>query len=206
MLSQILSLISLFVMMFALRTLVEVFPSLMACLIRAKESINLEASVQLSRGRNILSVCLALPFFLVVWQRELYMPSFMDSLDENLRFCVIIGIFLTLVLLRMMLERIMKPKTVNSKTYATACKTDRTFFSLLTLILLAMGGIMSIFSTPADVVTSAMLWVSAAIYLIYIRRKTQILTSSASFFASFLYLCALDLIPTGAVVASAIIF
>ena len=193
-------------MMFALRTLVEVFPSLMACLIRAKESINLEASVQLSRGRNILSVCLALPFFLVVWQRELYMPSFMDSLDENLRFCVIIGIFLTLVLLRMMLERIMKPKTVNSKTYATACKTDRTFFSLLTLILLAMGGIMSIFSTPADVVTSAMLWVSAAIYLIYIRRKTQILTSSASFFASFLYLCALDLIPTGAVVASAIIF
>lgn len=206
MLSQILSLISLFVMMFALRTLVEVFPSLMACLIRAKESINLEASVQLSRGRNILSVCLALPFFLVVWQRGLYMPSFMDSLDENLRFCVIIGIFLTLVLLRMMLERIMKPKTVNSKTYATACKTDRTFFSLLTLILLAMGGIMSIFSTPADVVTSAMLWVSAAIYLIYIRRKTQILTSSASFFASFLYLCALDLIPTGAVVASAIIF
>ena len=193
-------------MMFALRTLVEVFPSLMACLIRAKESINLEASVQLSRGRNILSVCLALPFFLVVWQRGLYMPSFMDSLDENLRFCVIIGIFLTLVLLRMMLERIMKPKTVNSKTYATACKTDRTFFSLLTLILLAMGGIMSIFSTPADVVTSAMLWVSAAIYLIYIRRKTQILTSSASFFASFLYLCALDLIPTGAVVASAIIF
>ena len=206
MLSQILSLISLFVMMFALRTLVEVFPSLMACLIRAKESINLEASVQLSRGRNILSVCLALPFFLVVWQRGLYMPSFMDSLDENLRFCVIIGIFLTLVLLRMMLERIMKPKTVNSKTYATACKTDRTFFSLLTLILLAMGGIMSIFSTPADVVTNAMLWVSAAIYLIYIRRKTQILTSSASFFASFLYLCALDLIPTGAVVASAIIF
>ena len=206
MLSQILSLISLFVMMFTLRTLVEVFPSLMACLIRAKESINLEASVQLSRGRNILSVCLALPFFLVVWQRGLYMPSFMDSLDENLRFCVIIGIFLTLVLLRMMLERIMKPKAVNSKTYATACKTDRTFFSLLTLILLAMGGIMSIFSTPADVVTSAMLWVSAAIYLIYIRRKTQILTSSASFFASFLYHCALDLIPTGAVVASAIIF
>ena len=206
MLFKILSLISIFVMMLALRTLVEVFPSLMACLIRAKESINLEASAQLSRGRNVLSFCLVLPFCLVVWQKGLYTASFMDGLGENLRLGVIVGIFLTFVLLRMMLERIMRPKAVNNKTYATVCKTDRTFFSLLTLILLAMGGIMAVLNTPADVVTSAMLWVSAAIYLIYLLRKVQILISSASFFTAFLYLCALELIPTGAIVASAIIF
>ena len=41
MLFNILALISLIIMMLALRTLVEVFPSLMACLIRSKESINL---------------------------------------------------------------------------------------------------------------------------------------------------------------------
>ena len=206
MLFKILSLISLFVMMLALRTLVEVFPSLMACLIRSKESINLEASAQLSRGRNVLSFCLILPFCLVVWQKGLYSASFMDGLDENLRFCVIIGIFLTFVLLRMMLERIMKPKAVNSKIYTAVCMTERTFFSLLTLILLAMGGIMAVFNTPADVATSAMLWVSASIYLIYLLRKVQILMSSASFFTAFLYLCALELIPTGAIIASAIIF
>jgi hypothetical protein len=65
---------------------------------------------------------------------------------------------------------------------------------------------MSVLDTPADVVKSAMLWISACIYLIFILRKTQILISSASFFAAFLYLCALELIPTGALAASAIIF
>jgi hypothetical protein len=206
MLFKILSLISLFVMMLALRTLVEVFPSLMACLIRAKESINLEASAQLSRGRNVLSLCLVMPFCLVVWQKGLYTASFMAGLNENLRFCVIVGIFLIFVLTRLILERILKPKAVSSKTYDTACRTARTFFSLLTLILLAMGGIMAVLGTPADIVRNAMLWVSAAIYLVFLLRKFQILMSSASFFAAFLYLCALEIIPTGAIVASAIIF
>jgi hypothetical protein len=32
------------------------------------------------------------------------------------------------------------------------------------------------------------------------------LISSASFFAAFLYLCALEFIPTGAIIASAIVF
>lgn len=206
MLFKILALISLIVMMLALRTLVEVFPSLMACLIRSKESVNLEASAQLSRGRNVLSVCLAVPFCLLVWQKGLYTPAFMNGLDDNLCFGIIFGIFLTYVLLRKALEHFMRPKVMNSKVYATACKSGRTFFSILTLTLLGMGGIMAIFDTPAQSVTSAMLWVSATIYLIYLLRKTQILVSSASFFAAFLYLCALEFIPTGALIASAIIF
>ena len=101
---------------------------------------------------------------------------------------------------------VLAPKNMNSKIYMIACKAGRTFFSILTLILLAMAGIMSFIDTPAEVVTDAMLWVSACIYLIYLLRKTQILISSASFFAAFLYLCALEMIPTGALVASAIIF
>ena len=206
MLFKILALISLIVMMLALRTLVEVFPSLMACLIRSKESVNLEASAQLSRGRNVLSVCLVVPFCLLVWQKGLYTPAFMNGLNENLCFAIIFGIFLTYVLLRKALEHFMRPKVMNSKVYATACKSGRTFFSILTLTLLSMGGIMAIFDTPAQSITSAMLWVSATIYLIYLLRKTQILISSASFFTAFLYLCALELIPTGALVASAIIF
>ena len=206
MLFKILALISLIVMMLALRTLVEVFPSLMACLIRSKESVNLEASAQLSRGRNVLSFCLVVPFCLIVWQKGMYAPAFMNGLDDNLCFGIIFGIFLTYVLLRKALEHFMRPKVMNSKVYATACKSGRTFFSILTLTLLGMGGIMAILDTPAQTVTSAMLWVSATIYLIYLLRKTQILVSSASFFAAFLYLCALELIPTGALIASAIIF
>lgn len=206
MLFNILAFISLIIMMMALRTLVEVFPSLMACIIRSKESINLEASAQLSRGRNVLSVCLVMPFCLIVWQKGLYAPAFMQGLDTDLCFGIIFGTFLTYMLFRKALEHFMRPKVMNSKVYATACKAGRTFFSILTLALLAMAGIMAILDIPTDITTRAMLWVSATIYLIYLLRKTQILISSASFFTAFLYLCALELIPTGALVASAIIF
>ena len=206
MLFNILAIISLIIMMLALRTLVEVFPSLMACLIRAKESINLEASAQLSRSRNVLAVCLAMPFCLAVWQRGLYTPAFIEGFDENISLGIVFGVFITYVLVRKMMEFIIRGKVRNGKMFEVACKTGLTFFSILTLTLLAVGGVMSVVDTHAEVVTSAMLWISASIYLIYILRKTQILISSASFFAAFLYLCALELIPTGALVASAIIF
>jgi hypothetical protein len=206
MLFNTLALISLLVMMMILRTLVEVFPSLMACLIRSKESINLEASVQLSRSRTVLAVCLIVPFCLLVWQRGLYTPAFMEGYGDNIGLGITFGVFLAYLLTRKIMEFIIRRKVRNSKTYEAACKAGLTFFSILTLVLLATGGIMSVLDTPADVVKSAMLWISACIYLIFILRKTQILISSASFFAAFLYLCALELIPTGALAASAIIF
>ena len=206
MLFNILALISLLVILTMLRTLVNVFPSLIACLIRSKESINLEASAQLSRDRNLLATAMVLPFCLIVWKEGIYMPTFMAACGINIRFCIILGVFLTYVLTRKALEHSLQPKAMSSKTYQTACKTGRTFFALLTLILLATVGIMSFLDTPADSLRNAMLWISASIYLIYLLRKIQILISSASFFAAFLYLCALEIIPTGALIASAIIF
>jgi hypothetical protein len=206
MLFNILALISLLVMMMILRTLVEVFPSLMACLIRSKESINLEASVQLSRSRNVLAFCLIAPFCLLVWKRNLYTPEFLAGFDEDISIGITFGVFAAYALIRKMMEFIVKGKIRNNKVYEAACKSGLTFFSILTLTLLAMSGIMSILDTPADVMKSAMLWISACIYLIFILRKTQILISSASFFAAFLYLCALEIVPTGALIASAIIF
>ena len=206
MLFNVLALISLLILLMMLRTLVGVFPSLVACLVRSKESINLEASAQLSRDRNFLAAALIVPFCLIVCKEDIYLPSFMEECNENFRLCIIFGIFMAYILIRRFLEYILRPKVKNAKIYQTACKASRTFFSLLTLTLLGIAGITSFIGTSAETVTSAMLWISASIYLIYILRKTQILAASASFFAAFLYLCALEIIPTGALIASAIIF
>ena len=206
MLFNILAIISLVIVLMTLRRLVGVFPSLMACLIRWKESVNLEDSVQLSIDRNILALALFIPFCLTAWRFDLYVPAFADGLDETAGLGVIIGIVLLFASVRKTLEFFLRPKKNNGKAYQAACRASRTFFSLLTLALLAMGSVMTFVDVPAETITSAMLWVSAAIYLIFIIRKTQILMSSASFFAAFLYLCALEIIPTGAIIASAIVF
>ena len=49
MLFKLLVLFSFLTVLLLLRQLVNIFPSLLACLIRGKESLNLEASVKLSR-------------------------------------------------------------------------------------------------------------------------------------------------------------
>ena len=68
MLFDILALISFFVCLLLLRTFVEVFPSLMACLVRWKESVNLDASVKLS------STIQAIHFFTKTSSFAVYLP------------------------------------------------------------------------------------------------------------------------------------
>ena len=206
MLFNILTITSLLIILIMFRRLVGVCPSLLACLIRGKESINLEASVQLSIDRDLLALSMIIPFCLTVWRFNLYTPSFMSDCNENICFLIIFGALIALITLRKILEWAFRPHKISTKTYKTAGKAARTFFSLLTLLLLGVGWVSSFVGTPAETIKSAMLWISAAIYLIFVIRKTQILTSSASFFAGFLYLCALEIIPTGAIIASAIIF
>lgn len=206
MLFDTLALISLIVFITLLKRFVNIFPSLMACFIRSKESINLEASVKLSHDRDIQAFALLIPFILIVTQFRLYDPSFMHGLTENARIGINSAVFLVYILLRGATSHLFRPGRINPKTYGAARKSAYSFFIILTIVLIATGGTLSFLDLdPADIKT-AMIWISIGIYLIFIIRKFQIFTSSCSIFTAFLYLCALELIPTGILTASAVIF
>lgn len=205
MLFNILALISVLVCITLLKRLVAICQSLLACFIRWKESVNLEASVKLSNDRDRLALAMAIPFCLVVYSAGLYTPSFLAGFDENLRLAVIIGIFITYFIVRVIASNFFRPKGRESKIYKIGDKSALTFFIIFTLILLAMGGIMSFIGMEPDMIRNAMLWVSAGIYALSLLRKFQIFASGCSIFTAFLYLCALEIFPTGALVASALI-
>ena len=206
MLFNTLVLISFLICILPLRRFVGIFPSLMACLVRWKESINLDASVQLSRDRDIMAIAMVMPFCLTAGKFALYSPSWTGQFGADGKLGITIGAILAYILLRKGLEHVLRGKKINQKTYRTACKSSHTFFIILTLLLMAMGGFMSFANVDPMDIKNAMLWVSAAIYAIFLLRKTQIFISSCSFFSGFLYLCALEILPTGALVASALIF
>ena len=206
MLYNILATISLILVILNLRRLIGIFPSLMACLIRAKESINLEASAQLSRDRDLLATLMTIPFILIAWQFRLYDPAFIGNCNEYIGLGITAGVAAAYFMIRKLLEFFLRPSRSGDKNYKTACKTSRTFFALLTILLIATGCLLSFIGLAPQDIRTAMLWISGAIYLMFIIRKTQILVSYTSFFAGFLYLCALEIIPTGALVASAFVF
>ena len=68
------------------------------------------------------------------------------------------------------------------------------------------GGVLSFVGTDTEVIKTAMIWISAFTYALFLLRKTQIFSSSCNFFSAFLYLCALEIIPTGILVVPAVIF
>ena len=203
---DILTLLSLLVIICLLRRTIEIFPSLLASLIRWKESINLFNSVKLSRDRNMIALSMIVPFCLVVTASGIYSPSYMSTMDEDTRFGITFGVFIIYIVLRTLLERICLPKRRNAHMYRCACISAYTFFILLTILLLSLWGILSVFNANPSSSKDAMLWLSGGIYLIFLLRKTQIFASSCSIFTAFLYLCALEILPTGVLIASAVIF
>ena len=206
MLFDLLALFAFLVVLLLLRRLLNIFPSLLACLIRGKESFNLEASVKLSRDRDALALAMIVPFCLVVLRYRLYSPGFLEGFSENAVTGIYFAVFCVYVLLRALMAWLFRPRKMQQKTYRTAIKASSSFFIIGTLLLLATGGLLDLFNVPEIDVRSAMLWVSALIYAIFLLRKIQIFYSSCSVFVAFLYLCALEMIPTGILVISAIIF
>ena len=205
MLFNILALISVLIFLSLLKRFTNIFPSLIACTIRWKESVNLEASVKLSNDRDRLAFAMLIPFCLVVDRFRLYDPQFLSGFSEDLRLAIFVGIFIAYFTLRKVIAKSYRPKGRNSKGYRTADKSSLTFFIILTLTLLCMGGIMTFIGMDESLIKNAMLWVSAGIYGLSLLRKIQIFASGCSIFTAFLYLCALEILPTGILVISALI-
>ena len=192
--------------MMTIRIFVGIFPSLMATFIRWKESLNLEASVKLSRDRNHAAICAIIPFCLTIAKHKVYYPNFLENLKPDAYLWVIIGGFCLFLALRTLLEHILKPRRMQAKTYKAVISFGYSFFIILTMLLLLLSGAASLLSVNEAHTKNAMLWVSALTYLLYLIRKLQIFNSSSSFFGGILYLCALEILPTGVLITSAVIF
>ena len=206
MLFDILALISIIITISLLKRLVNIFPSLMAGMIRWKENSNLQISLKMRTDRNLLAAAMFIPFCLTAYRFSMYSPGFMEGFSENAKLGATSGVFAAYVAFRAVCSYIFRSRKLTESTYRTAIDSARTYFIILVLLLTATGGVLTFLEVPELPIRTAMIWISGAMYLVFIIRKTQIFYSSCSIFASFLYLCALEILPTGVLIASAVIF
>ena len=100
----------------------------------------------------------------------------------------------------------LRPRRMQAKAYKAIVSVGYSFFIILTMLLLLTCGVSALFNINGEYARNAMLWISGLTYLLYLIRKLQIFNSFSSFFAGFLYLCVLEILPTGVLIASAVIF
>ena len=203
---NILALVSVIASMILLKTFVGVFPSILAAVIRWKENINIESSVRLSRDRDLTALAMIIPFCLTIFRFRIYDPRFIANLADPSRLWAVLGIFSVYLLFRKSATLLGRPRRIAQKTYAAATKSANTYFILLTLSLLLFCSIASFMDVHLNTIRQVSIGLSALIYGVYIIRKVQIFASSCSLFTAFLYLCALEILPSGILIISDVIF
>ena len=202
------ALIILFVMLalLFLRNFLNVLPYLLDNFLRARGSAALEESVRVSRDRNIVALLLIIPFCLLLNRYRIYRPDFAGVFGENYRMLLVFGVFLVYLMLRLMMYFLLMPRRTRTDNYELSRKCCFTFFITMNLVMLPTTALMLLFGASDRALGVVLTVELAVIYAVMLWRRTQILGGSFSPLTVFLYLCGLELLPTGLLIASTIWF
>ena len=186
-----------------LAQLVELLPFLVGGLFRPKPIASLEDSVRHARDRNILALVSLPAFVLIVSRFGLYAPQWMAPFPPGGQTLLILAVSVGYALLRGILVALLRAPGAG---YGLAARSFYNFFIVATLTLVLSVGILTLLRTN-PLVIKRICWIEIGLtYPVFLVRRTQILGNSCNQFTAFLYLCALELLPTGLLVASALVF
>lgn len=188
-----------------IRTFTDMAPSFAGCLFRWKENMNLEDSALSCISRNRIYWILVVPFCILAASYRLYAPEFLSGLAPLPYFFAVCGIFAAYLGLRTALFRAVRGRKINAKAYKAAIHTFRTFFIIIATVLLAVSGVLEAVSADESLSKQILLYTGALLYAVLLIREVQIFRNYCSVLSAILYLCALEFLPTGILVASAIV-
>ena len=202
--ASILVAVSVLLFLLALRSFLNVLPYLSDNILRARGSAALEGSVRVSRDRNLVAAVFLIPAILLIYRYRLVDADILDTLTPDFRLLAVAGLFLAYVIVRYLLYRWFKPRRRYDE-YQKAYRTGYTFFILTMMLALVTVAVCYILRLPDSTVKTVLLVESGALFLLYLLRKGQILSLSCKPLTTFLYLCALELLPAAILVIPAVV-
>ncbi len=202
--ASILVLVFVVLMILLLPNFMQLVPYIADSFLRARGSSALENSVRVSRDRNTVALVMLLPAQLLIFRYRLYNPDFLAWRSGDSRIWLIAAAFGVYLLLRVVIYVLLRPRR-RYEAYQTAHHASYTFFILMVLLMLFTAGILFIFKVQDQVIRTVLYVECISVYFIFLIRRAQILSLSCNHFRTFLYLCALELFPTAALIASALL-
>lgn len=200
----VLVLIFVVMMILLLPRFIGLLPYLADSFLRARGSSALENSVRVSRDRNVIAAAMLIPAVFLVFRYRLYDASFLSGREADVRLLMVAGVLAAYLLLRLFIYLILRPAR-RREYYQIAHHTSYTFFILMMLLELVTAGLLSVFGVPEPVLRTVLYAETAVAYLSFFLRRAQILSLICNPLQTFLYLCALEIIPTAALVVSAVV-
>lgn len=189
-----------------LKNFINIMPYVLGSITRPRMAAEIEGSVRMARDRNIVALIFIIPLCLILTRYDIYSPDFLDALGPGARLLTVSAIFTGFLLLRTLVAFLLKSRRMRISGYLAARKICYTVFIAAMILMLVTLGILVLFHTPERAIRVVLIVEMALSYLILLLRRAQILSVYCNPFSLFLYLCALEIVPTGLYVASALIF
>jgi len=181
-----------------LKRFLQVVPYMADSYLRVRGSAALEGSIRVSQDRNLVALVLVIPFVLVAYRYRLFNPEIIQDLVPNLRLAAIAVFFLSYILVRHLIYLWLRPRR-RQDAFRQAHRVAYTFFIFLVLVTL---GVLLIAGVEDAFVRYILYAEIALVFVLFLRRSAQILSLSCNRLRTFLYLCALEILPAALLVIS----
>ena len=188
-----------------MRTFIHIIPQLVPTLTRWKNCLSLDHNIHLCRERNYAALILLVPFCLLSDRYGLLHPHIIETLPAGWQVPAVTGFFLTYLLMRRLCYGLCSMGTFRREIFLAAHRSSYGYFVLLMLLLLASVGVCYVLKCNALVFNRVLLIETLFCYALSVVRKGQILNSFCNPFLTILYLCGLELVPTGMLAAAAVL-
>lgn len=198
------------ILLFILPEIYKLLPAMGGCLTRSRGNLEIEHSVSTARTRNNVARTLALFFVVIADRYRIYSPDFLaDWSDPWIRLAELAGALAAFLLLRRILHSVLLnlgQHRLNSEAQNAVRHGLYNYFICFMLTALPSLCLLCIFNADDRIIRIA-IWSELVIYLfVAFLREGQILRSNYGGFLTFLYLCGLEIIPLGALVACGLVF
>lgn len=190
---------------FFLNRITGLFPFIIGGIFRWKEIVNLEGNMRLKRDRDALAFIAVFVMVLAVARFEIYSPSYLSLFPPDAATAVILGAVILFLLIREILIIGLAPRSFSIEQYRLANNSIYNFIIFSASITVFIIIIMLIFNVNPVSVKILILGQMAFSYFVFLIRKTQIMIKVCGHIAAFLYLCSLELLPAGLLIASGIV-
>ena len=187
-----------------MRQFVSTLPYMLRGMLRWRELVSMEWNMRLCRERDSVSTASAIVACACISRLGLFKAPFMEGLSPSMRTLAASGLLLGYLIIRAGLIGIVPVTRFRHDTARISDSCGRNFFILTTASLLIMLITSSISRACSVLAESASYWCIGIIWLLYMLRKYQILSSDAGHFPAILYLCTIEFIPAVMLVASVV--
>lgn len=184
------------------KNFIMIIPSLYESFIRAKGSANLETRITLIRARTITALVLIVPFCMIADRFTLLDIGYIQAMSPLLRLGATIAAFFVFFIMRIIIGWQIEPKFKGRDAWGIGRRSAHGFFIIMTVLELIAVAVMSLIGADDQTIKTVLYYIIAFLYAVAVFRRLQILRVSCNSLTIILYLCTLEIIPTGLLLAA----